>query len=125
MATAALARADDDERIMTTAVVRVADFWGLSNAKLGTILGLSASTASRLRSGQARVDHGSKSFEAGQYLVRLFRGLDALMGSDDTATKRWLVSTNIDLHARPVDLLDTFKGLSSVCDYVDAYRARV
>jgi hypothetical protein len=28
----------------------------------------------------------SKAFELGQHLVRLFRGLDALMGSDDEAS---------------------------------------
>jgi uncharacterized protein (DUF2384 family) len=67
----------------------------------------------------------SKSFEAGQFLLRLFRGLDALMGSDDAASRRWLETPNLDLDARPLDLIDSFKGLITVCDYVDAHRARV
>jgi uncharacterized protein (DUF2384 family) len=116
---------EDDSRILTGAVAKVADLWGWSNAKLGAVLGLSPATASRLRSEQTRLDPVSKSFEVGQFLVRLFRGLDALMGSDDAAARSWLTSTNLDLEARPIELIDSFKGLIMVCDYVDAYRARV
>ena len=41
------------------------------------------------------------------------------------AARSWLATRNADLDARPIDLVDTFKGLMTVCDYVDAYRARV
>ena len=115
----------EDDRVLTTAVSRIADFWGLTNAKLGAVLGLSAATVSRLRSGQARLDPASKAFEAGQFLLRLFRSLDALLGSDDQAARSWLMARNLDLDARPIDLIDSFKGLITVCDYVDAHRARV
>jgi len=71
------------------------------------------------------LDPASKSFEAGQFLLRLFRSLDSLLGSDDAAARRWLQTHNIDLDARPLDLIDSFKGLLTVCDYVDAHRARV
>ena len=115
----------EDDRVLTAAVSRIADFWGLTNAKLGAVLGLSAATVSRLRSGQAKLDPASKSFEAGQFLLRLFRSLDALLGSDDQAARSWLATRNLDLGARPIDLIDSFKGLITVCDYVDAHRARV
>ena len=120
-----LAQPRNDAQILTSAVTRVAQAWSLSNAKLAGILGLSPATASRLRSGQARLDPASKAFEAGQFLLRLFRSLDALMGSDDDAARRWLQATNLDLAARPIELVDTFRGLIAVCDYVDGYRARV
>lgn len=114
-----------DDQALTSAVAKIADFWGLGNAKLGAVLGLSPATVSRLRSGQTKLDPSSKSFEAGQYLLRLFRSLDALMGSDDKAAKSWLAAPNLDLEARPLELIDSFKGLMTVCDYVDAHRARV
>jgi uncharacterized protein (DUF2384 family) len=125
MATVALDIQRADDRILTSAVAKIADYWNLSNAKLGAVLGLSPATVSRLRSGQAKLDPSSKSFEAGQFLLRLFRSLDAMMGSDDRAAKSWLAATNVDLDARPIELIDSFKGLMTVCDYVDAYRARV
>ena len=115
----------DDAQILTSAVARIAHAWSLSNAKLASILGLSPATASRLRNGQAQLDPSSKSFEAGQFLLRLFRSLDALMGSDDDAARRWLATSNLDRAARPIELVDTFRGLIAVCDYVDGNRARV
>ena len=115
----------DASQALTKALARIADFWKFSNTKLGQVLGLSPATVSRLRSGRATLDPASKSFEAGQFLLRLFRSLDAMMGSDDAASRRWLETRNLDLDARPLDLIDSFKGLLTVCDYVDAYRARV
>jgi uncharacterized protein (DUF2384 family) len=116
---------ESDDKLLTSAISKIAAYWGLSNVKLSSVLGLSEATISRLRSGKTFLDPASKSFEAGQFLLRLFRSLDALMGSDDDAAKSWLTSHNLDLEARPIDLIDSFKGLLTVCDYVDAHRARV
>ena len=125
MATSPVEIVEGDGKVLTTAVARIAEFWGLTNAKLGSVLGLSPATVSRLRAGKAELDPASKSFEAGQYLLRLFRALDALLGSDDMAARAWLATPNLDLEACPIDLIDSFKGLMTVCDYVDAHRARV
>lgn len=112
---------------LSTAIVRIAEFWSLSNAKLGLILGLSAPTISRLKRGATELDPASKSFEAGQFLLRLFRSLDALLGSDDAAARRWLDTPNLDLDlgGKPIEMLDTMRGLIELCDYVDFHRARV
>ena len=115
----------DEGRILTTAVGRVAGIWKLTNEQLGVILGLSAATASRLRSGSFELDRSTKAFELGQYLVRLFRSLDALMGSDDEASMSWLRTVNLDLEARPIDLIRSFKGLNDVANYVDDHRAHI
>ena len=124
MATLAPATADRSE-VLTSAVTRIAELWNLSNGKLAAILGLSPATVSRLRHGQARLDPASKSFEAGQFLLRLFRSLDALLGSDDDAARRWLEADNLDLGGKPIALVDTMRGLIELCDYVDFHRARV
>ena len=124
MATLAPATADRSE-VLTLAVTRIAELWNLSNGKLAAILGLSPATVSRLRHGQARLDPASKSFEAGQFLLRLFRSLDALLGSDDDAARRWLEADNLDLGGKPIEQVDTMRGLIELCDYVDFYRARV
>lgn len=115
----------DAGRVLTEAVTRIAGFWDLSNAKLGRILGLSPATISRVRSARSLLDPASKSFEAAQFLLRLFRSLDALLGSDDDAARRWLATPNLDLGTPPIERIDTMRGLIEVCDYVDAYRARV
>lgn len=112
-------------RVLSEAVVRVASCWKLTNEQLGSIVGISAATASRLRTGSYQLQRTEKAFELGQYLVRLFRSLDALMGSDDAASMSWLKSENLDLDGRPIDLIRTIRGLNDVADYVDDYRARV
>jgi uncharacterized protein (DUF2384 family) len=110
---------------LSKAIGRIAELWRLTNQQLAEILGVSGATASRLRDGRFELDPRSKSFEAAQYLVRLFRSLDALVGSDDQAARDWLRTANLDLEHPPIELLPTFTGLSRVCDYVDAFRARV
>ena len=102
-----------------------AEYWQLTNEGLGDVLGLSGSTVSRLRNGAWQFQAGSKSFELAQYLVRLFRSLDSLMGSDDAASRSWLQAENPELGARPLDLIMSIRGLMTVADYVDDYRAHV
>ncbi|HKT84699.1 MAG TPA: MbcA/ParS/Xre antitoxin family protein [Novosphingobium sp.] len=115
----------DENRVLSRAVGRVATCWNLTNEQLGAILGLSPATASRLRSGGYELARSTKAFELGQYLVRLFRSLDALMGNDDQASMSWLKAANLDLGGRPIDLIRTISGLNAVTGYVDDYRARV
>ncbi|HVJ71235.1 MAG TPA: MbcA/ParS/Xre antitoxin family protein [Sphingomicrobium sp.] len=114
-----------DGLLVANAVQRIAEFWNLTNEGLGQILGLSGSTVSRLRSGSWQFQPGTKSFELAQYLLRLFRSLDALLGSDDEAARSWLAADNRELGGRPIELIRTIRGLSDVADYVDDYRARV
>ena len=111
--------------VLSKAVANAARLWGLSNDLLGKIIGVSGPTASRLRAGSWQLERGTKPFELAQYLVRLFRSLDALTGSDDKASVSWLKTRNTDLDARPIDLILTIRGLFEVADYVDDFRARV
>jgi hypothetical protein len=48
-----------------------------------------------------------------------------MMGSDDAASISWLRAENMDLGARPIDLIQTVSGLMDVCNYVDDFRAHV
>lgn len=125
MATIQIDRQADENRVLTQAVSKIADCWKLSNEQLGAMLGLSAASVSRLRSGTFALNRSNKAFELGQYLVRLFRSLDALMGSDDDASMSWLRTVNLDLNGRPIDLIRSVRGLGEVTNYVDDYRARV
>lgn len=115
----------EENRVLSEAITRVATCWKLTNDQLAAILGLSPATVSRLRSGGFRLERPGKPFELGQYLIRLFRSLDALMGSDDEASISWLKTVNLDLDGRPIDLIRTVRGLSDVADYVDDHRARI
>lgn len=114
-----------ESRVLGEAVSRAAANWKLRDEVLGRILGISRTSALRLRSGQFKLRRGEKPFELGQYFVRVFRSLDAVMGSDDAASVSWLKSENLDLAGRPVDLMQSITGLLRVADYLDGYRAKV
>jgi hypothetical protein len=115
----------NDREVLSKAVAKAADLWKLTNEALGEIVGVSASTASRLRSGAWQLEPKTKPFELAQYFVRLFRSLDALTGSDDEAAASWLDAKNVDLDGRPIEMIRTVKGLTEVANYVDDFRARV
>jgi uncharacterized protein (DUF2384 family) len=114
-----------DEAVLSKAVARAAELWKLTNETLGDIIGVSASTASRLRAGAWKLEPGTKQFELAQFFVRFFRSLDSLTGSDEEAATSWLDRKNSDLDGRPIELIRTIKGLTEVANYVDDFRARV
>ncbi len=115
----------DAARVLSEAVARIAGLWQLTNAQAGAVLGLSAPTVSRLRSGAYRLEPGSKPFELAQHLLRLFRSLDSWLGQDDAAARSWLTTPNLDLGSAPLEQIASVRGLLRTGDYVDALRARV
>jgi len=116
---------EQESRVLSEAVSRAAANWKLTDEDLGRILGISRTSALRLRNGSFKLKRGNTEFELGQYFVRVFRSLDSIMGSDDAASISWLKSPNLDLGGRPADMMQTITGLFRVADYIDGFRARV
>lgn len=111
--------------VLSKAVVRAAEILGLKQTTLAKILGLSAASVSRLYAGQYRLDPNGKEWELATLLIRLYRGLDALMASDEAALRAWMNNQNNELDAIPTVLIKHVSGLVTTVSYVDAYRARV
>ena len=115
----------DPATVLGKAVVRAADILGLKQATLAKILGLSAASVSRLYAGQYRLNPHGKEWELATLLIRLYRGLDALMASDEASLRAWIHNPNNELQAVPNALIKQISGLVTTVNYVDAYRARV
>ena len=111
--------------VLTKALLRAADLLDLSSANLARILGVSEASVSRLASGARSVDPSSKEGELALLLVRVYRSLDALVGTDAAQRKAWLRSPNRALNGRPSDLIQRADGLVAVVNYLDAMRAPV
>lgn len=111
------------DAVLTKAVLRAAELLGLSSRMLARILGVSEASVSRLFSGARTIDPASKEGELALLLVRVYRSLDALVGTDAAQRKAWLASPNRALNARPIDLLERADGLVGVVAYLDAMRA--
>jgi uncharacterized protein (DUF2384 family) len=112
-------------RVLTGAVMRACALLDITQSALAQILGLSPSTVSRMASGSYALDAQKKEWELGALFVRLFRSLDALIGSNDAAARSWLKSPNQGLAGRPIELIRTTEGLVRVVQYLDSARGRI
>ncbi|QKT03148.1 XRE family transcriptional regulator [Ectothiorhodospiraceae bacterium 2226] len=117
----------DPERaaVLSKAVLGAARALGLAQAQLARVLGLSPASISRMQSGAYRLNPDAKEWELAALLVRLYRGLDAIVAGDEVALRAWMKNPNRDLDAVPAELVTAIPGLVRAVDYVDAHRARV
>jgi hypothetical protein len=110
------------EAVLTKAVVAVAAQLQLKNRELAAMLGMSEANASRLRSGRYElVRSKQKEWEFAVELVKLHRALLRLFASPDTNLHAWLTSDNLDLKGKPLEIMQTARGMISVTDYLEAY----
>jgi transcriptional regulator with XRE-family HTH domain len=115
----------EPRRVLTGAVLRASALLEITQSSLAQILGLSPSTVSRMANGTYTLDTHKKEWELGALFVRLFRSLDALIGSNDSAARGWLHGQNRGLIGRPIDLIRSTEGLVRVVQYLDAARGRI
>lgn len=110
--------------VLTQATERAADLLDLSGRELAGVLGVSASSRSRISSGRRTIDPAGREGELALLFLRVFRSLDALLGGDTENCRRWLRAYNEHLTGVPAELLQTTQGLVRVVDYLDALRGQ-
>jgi transcriptional regulator with XRE-family HTH domain len=115
----------DAAQVLSRATVRAARFLGVAQGELADVIGVSGATLSRLANGRKALEPGSKPWQLAALFVRLFRSLDAIVGSDDAAARAWLRSDNAGLGGVPGELMREPAGLVRTVDYLDAARARI
>lgn len=116
-------RAPEPAPVLTKALLRASGLLGLSSAALARVLGVSEAGVSRLVTGARTVDPATKEGELALLLIRVYRSLDALVGTDAEQRKAWMSGFNRALNGRPVDLIERAEGLVAVVAYLDAMRA--
>jgi transcriptional regulator with XRE-family HTH domain len=113
----------DQAAVLSKAVVRAAQIFGLNQKQLARVLGLSESSVSRLFGGRFLLSPDRpKEWELAILFVRLFRSVDAIWGHE---AGRWMHAENTALGAAPIELAMQVAGLVRIVDYVDAARGRV
>jgi transcriptional regulator with XRE-family HTH domain len=117
--------AADAAAVLSRATVRAARFLDVAQADLAAVIGVSGATLSRVANGQKHLEPGSKPWQLAALFVRVFRSLDAIVGSDDAAARAWLRSENSALGGVPLTLIREPAGLVRTVDYLDAARARI
>jgi hypothetical protein len=114
-----------ESAVVTKAVLQSAGRLGVSNRRLGRIIGLSEASISRMARGSFELAQDEKPFELGLLFVRLFRSLDAIVGGDEAVARAWMRNDNLALGGSPLSLIETVPGLVNVLAYLDARRALV
>jgi transcriptional regulator with XRE-family HTH domain len=113
----------DPRAVLTKALLGASVLLGLSGATLARVLGVSEASISRLASGARMLDPSSKEGELALLLVRTYRSLDALVGTDAAQRMAWMSGFNRALNGTPADLIQSAQGLVIVVSYLDAMRA--
>ena len=121
----AIAAVPKRAEVLSKAVLRASEILGLNQAALAKVLGISPSSVSRLHSGEYKLNEQNKEWELAALLTRLYRGLDALMASDERSLRAWMKNPNTALNDVPAKRILNVEGLVDTVRYVDAYRARV
>ena len=102
-------------------VTEVARHLDITSTELGTILGISQSSASRLMNEAYSLREQSKEWELAVLLIRLYRGLYSIVGGNDCLAMSWLRSSNKAFGGQsPFAVIQKASGLVHACDYVDA-----
>ncbi len=115
--------AADPEVVLTKAAVRAAELLGLQNSDLAKVIGVSGATITRYKQSTSTIDPESKTGELALLLVRVFRSLDPLVGSDTEKRRSWMRSQNKALNGVPLKLIRSPDGLVKTLDYLDGMRA--
>lgn len=113
----------DPGYVLAKAVGRAAGLLGLSGAAVARIVGLSEPTVSRVFKGERTLDPHSKEGELSLLLVRVYRSLDPLVGTDDQKRIDWMRGYNKALGGIPSKLIERADGLVATLNYLDGMRA--
>ena len=118
-------RRPDSAAVVTRAVLRAADILGLSQKDTAGIIGVSPATLSRMAAGDRVLRPASKEGELALLLIRVFRGLDALLGGREADVRAWFNAPNAHLGGIPAQRARTVEGLVNAAEYLDAMRGKL
>lgn len=113
-----------DLELLLGELFAIGDVFGLSRTELSEIIGTDFGATDRSLHVKAGVAMSADQVRAGQRLLLLHDNLTALVGDDEATVRSWLRTRNVDLGARPIDLIKNSAGLDSVSNYVGSYRHR-
>jgi hypothetical protein len=112
------------DAVLTKAVLNAAVRLDLPQKHLATVLGASEASISRLQRGRT-ITPKSKEGELAILFLRVYRGLDTLVGGNDGLAREWLHAPNQHLGGVPAERLTDVQGLVDVVQYLDAMRGRL
>lgn len=108
--------------LLAQASARAIDLLGLSSAALARIIGVSEPTDSRICKGDYPIAPDSKADERSFLLIRVYRSLDALVGTDDEKREAWLRGMNEAPGGVPLQPIERTVSLVATLNDLDGIR---
>lgn len=105
--------------IVSRSVIKAGLQMGLTGAQLARVLGLSAATVSRMRSGKHLLVYNSKPYELAILLLRVHHGLLSITKGDTQAMKTWMKTENTAIGDIPAHKILRVQGLIAVLGCVE------
>ncbi|MGQ3889560.1 antitoxin Xre-like helix-turn-helix domain-containing protein [Legionella sp. CNM-1927-20] len=118
-------KARQEELVLTKAILNVAKYYDLTGKDLYHIIGISEPTVTRLKQGKTLLSPASKEGEMALLLLRVYRGLNSLLGNHHDKAKVWLNSDNKYFKTKPINKLKSVTGMVEVVNYIDAMRGKL
>lgn len=110
-----------DAQLLLQAVLRAAAELDLSRSALARVLGRDRSLFARGKG----IDPLSKTGELALLVVRLYRSLAVLVGSDPAQMRHWFHTANRHTGGVPAEQVQRTEALVEIVQYLDAMRARI
>ncbi|WJW75568.1 MbcA/ParS/Xre antitoxin family protein [Thiohalobacter sp. IOR34] len=107
----------EETAVLAQATLNAAKALGVALQDLQSIIGKHPSNIRR-----HGLDPASKPGELALLLIRIYRGLYALVGGDAAAMKHWMRTPNRDTGGIPAEQIRSVPGLLEVLVYLDAMR---
>lgn len=113
-------------KVLTSATLKAAELLDISQSQLARVIGVSAPTVSRMKSGAYLLSEERKEWSLAALFVRAYRSLDSIVAGRAEDARAWLHSPNRAFDGRvPAELIADVQGLVHVVDYLDGARGRV
>ena len=107
--------------VVATALINAQKALGLSNETLGKIIGVEASTVTRIAR-RGGISDG-KTLERAVLLIRAYDPLYLLRGGDLASMRHWVITANLDFNeGPPLKAMEGREGLADVARYLEAMR---
>lgn len=109
--------------VLATAIKNLGAEFGWTNERLASILCVHRNQLKKLYT--HGIDPESVQGQISILLVRIFRGIVALIGNDNENIRHWLATKNYALNdSSPQEMLSSLEGTVNVVQYLDAMRGK-
>lgn len=92
---------------------------GLTDGQAAQALGLTERQINLLHSGRRYLRAESKAGEIALMIVRIYRAVDALVGSDEATRRRWMANHHQELQCSPQQTITTVVALVNTLDCLE------